>query len=80
MTDDEILGALARLPLTAPSAESSVRMRTQSHAVLASRKTRKVRKARGVLATAVEATAFAAMFLYLAGAVGEAFRLYRLMP
>lgn len=80
VNDEEIPRLLTRLPSALPSAESSVRVRKQSHAVLTARKGRRPANARGMGAHAVEATVFAAIFLYLAGAVGEAFKLYQLMP
>ena len=82
MTDDEIDGLLARLPVHAPPA-ATARFRSQSHVVLARLATQtqaaSARPAR-FGSRLVEATAFAAMFLYLAGAVGEALELYQLMP
>ena len=82
MTDDEIDGLLARLPVPAPPS-AAARFRSQSHGVLARLATQTQaapsRPAR-FGSRLVDVTAFAAMLLYLAGAVGEALELYQLMP
>jgi hypothetical protein len=72
--DDVMLGYLADLPLTEPTDQASARIRSRAHAAL--KKPHHARSKLSVGAIAMNAVFVLVSSVYLAGAVGEAVRLF----